>query len=112
MTVQLKSGFHVNSNTPEDQYLIPLRLSWEASPLEPVGVSYPKPQLENYSFSQKPVSVFTGDFDIATRFKVPPSAPLGPAILSGKLRYQACNNTMCLPPKTITVSLPISIQAN
>jgi hypothetical protein len=111
VTVQLRSGYHVNSNTPNDEYLIPLRLRWNATPLQIEGVTYPKAELKNYSFSSKPVSVFTGDFEILTRFKVPPTAPLGPRVLTGKLRYQACTNSMCLPPKTLEVRLPIHIQA-
>lgn len=56
-----------------------------------------------------PVSVFSGNFDIATKFKAPATAPVGPAIVSGKLRYQACNDTMCLPPKTIDISLTVDV---
>jgi len=111
VSVQLRNGFHVNSHAPNDEYLIPLRLTWEAAPLQVLGIDFPKPVLENYEFSDKPVSVFTGDFDIVTRFKVPAKAPLGFGSLAGKLRYQACNNSMCLPPKTVTVSLPIDIRA-
>jgi len=32
------------------------------------------------------------------------------SILPGKLRYQACNNTMCFPPKTVDVKLPVEVQ--
>ena len=32
VTVQLRDGYHVNSNTPADDYLIPLRLTWAAAP--------------------------------------------------------------------------------
>jgi hypothetical protein len=30
-------------------------------------------------------------------------------VIPGKLRYQACNDRMCLQPKTIDVSLPVDI---
>ena len=107
---QLRPGYHCNSNTPSDAYLIPLKLIWNADPLQVGKVTYPKPQLEKYSFSEKPISVFSGDFDITTEFSVPAKSPNGPAIISGKLRYQACNNTMCFPPKTIEVPLSVEIQ--
>jgi thioredoxin:protein disulfide reductase len=108
--VRLQSGFHVNSNTPNEAYLIPLRLTWDAGALDAVQVVYPKSEQRNYQFSQKPVSVFTGDFDIVTRFKVTPGAPSGPGVLKGKLRYQACNNSSCLPPRTLDLRLSYSIQ--
>lgn len=110
LTVQLRNGYHVNSHAPLEDYLIPLRLTWNAPPFEAVETLYPKPKMEKYSFSSKPLSVFTGDFDLLTRFKVPANAPPGPGVLVGKLRYQACNDNSCLPPKTIEVRLPYQIQ--
>ncbi|MBL8233148.1 MAG: hypothetical protein JNL98_31910 [Bryobacterales bacterium] len=109
VAVQLRSGFHVNSNTPSDEYLIPLRLTWTAAPLELQGVTYPAPKMEKYEFSEKPLSVFTGDFELATKFKVPAKAAPGMQVISGKLRYQACNHKECLPPKTLEVKLPVDI---
>ncbi len=108
--LQLRSGYHVNSNTPSDAYLIPLKLTWKADPLESPEVVYPKPTMEKTEFSEKPLSVFSGDFEIATKFKTPANAPAGPAIITGKLRYQACNERMCLPPKTIDVPLTVDVQ--
>lgn len=110
VTVQLRNGYHVNSNTPTEDYLIPLRLTWAAAPFEVAETVFPKPKMEKYSFSPKPLSVFTGDFDILTRLKVPAAAPAGPGVLVGKLRYQACNDNSCLAPKTIEVRLPYQVQ--
>ena len=109
LPVELKSGYHVNSNTPSEDYLIPLRLTWNASALGAAEVVFPKPKLEHYSFSKVPLSVFTDNFAIVTRFKVPTEAAAGPVTLTGKLRFQACNTKMCLPPKTLDVKLPIEI---
>src|SRR3954462_8405641 len=107
---QLQQGYHSNSNAPSEDYLIPMKLSWSAEPLKVEAVEYPKPSFEKYSFSEKPLSVFSGDFEIVTKFKVPANAPSGPALATGKLRYQACNDRMCLPPKTVEVPLTIEIQ--
>jgi thiol:disulfide interchange protein DsbD len=108
-TIQLRQGYHCNSNTPSDEYLIPLKLTWTPGPLESPEVAYPKPQMEKFSFSDKPLSVYTGDFVVATKFKVAAGANPGTAFVSGKLRYQACNDRMCLPPKTVEVSVPVDI---
>jgi thioredoxin:protein disulfide reductase len=109
LPVELRPGYHVNSNTPSDDYLIPLRLTWDPGPLEATSFTFPKPLMEKYKFSEKPLSVFTGDFQIVTRFKAAAKAAPGPATLTGKLRYQACNDSMCLPPKTLDVSLQVEI---
>src|SRR5947199_4680740 len=46
ISVSVQPGFHVNSNTPSDQYLIPLKLTWSPGPLEAGAVVFPKPQQE------------------------------------------------------------------
>ena len=108
--VLLKAGYHVNSHTPSEAYLIPLRLAWEPGPLEVIGVVFPKPHLEKYEFSAIPLSVFTGNFELVSRLRVAADAPTGPGMALGKLRYQACNYNSCLPPKTVEIRLPVVIQ--
>ncbi len=109
IAVQLRNGYHVNSNTPSDEYLIPLRLTWTAEPLQTKGVAYPTPKMEKYEFSEKPLSVFTGNFDLVTTFQVPATAAPGMQVISGKLRYQACTHKECFPPKTVDVKLPVDV---
>jgi hypothetical protein len=106
----LPPGFHANSNTPSDAYLIPLALKWTGGPLQADGITYPKAAMEKYSFSDKPLSVVTGEFTITTKFKIPADAPSGPSAQNGTLRYQACNDRMCFAPKTLPVSLTLNIE--
>jgi hypothetical protein len=105
----LRGGYHVNSNTPSDKYLIPLKLTWNAGPAVAEEVVFPKPQTEKVAFSPNPLSVFTGQFELMTRFKVPATAAPGPSALIGKLRYQACDDRMCLAPKSIDVAMQVDI---
>lgn len=109
VSVQVKPGFHVNSNAPEDEYLIPLKLTWNG-PLQMEQVTFPKAEMLKSTFSTKPMPVFTGNFDIMTKFKVPANAPDGPNMAQGKLRYQACNEKECLRPQTVDVNLSLDIR--
>ncbi|HYL35672.1 MAG TPA: protein-disulfide reductase DsbD domain-containing protein [Bryobacteraceae bacterium] len=110
LKAELRPGFHVNSNAPADEFLIPLKLTWAKEPLESEQVAYPKPQFEKYDFSANPVSVFSGVFEIVTRFKAPAAATPGLAQMTGKLRYQACNNKECLPPRTLDVRFTANLE--
>jgi hypothetical protein len=101
-------GFHVNSDKPKDEFLIPLKLTWTAGPLEDQGVTYPKP--EEIKVGNQMVTVYTGKFELETKFQVPANAPKGNAVMAGKLRYQACNNEMCFRPSTADIQLPVTIQ--
>jgi hypothetical protein len=109
--VSVKSGYHVNSHTPIDEYLIPLKLTWiSTGALEGGTVTYPTPSMEKYEFAEKPLSVYTGNFDLVANFKVAANAPTGPGAAVGKLRYQACSNKACYQPKTIEITVPYQVQ--
>ncbi len=110
ISAKLANGYHTNSNTPSDEYMIPLRLTWEAAPFAVMGVEYPKGNLEKYEFAEKPLSVYTGTFELSTRLSVPASLPRGAHTLPGKLRYQACTRTACYPPKTVAVAVPVEVR--
>lgn len=110
LRAELTPGYHINSHAPSDEYLIPLRLSWSPGPAEVVKISFPEPRLETYQFSEKPLSVFTGDFDITTTFRLPAGVEAGRLPIEGSLRYQACSDRMCLPPRTIAVQLVLEIE--
>ena len=109
--VTVHAGYHVNSNTPSEEYLIPLKLTWKsAGALEGGQVTYPKPSMEKYEFSEKPLSVYTGSFELIANFKVAANAPAGPGAAVGQLRYQACNDRACFPPKNVEVTIPYQVQ--
>ena len=109
LKLTIRLGHHINSNTPAEDYLIPTALTWDAGPLAPRGVTYPKAESVRYEFAEKPLLVYSGTITIASRFTVPSSAPHGPLTLTGRLRYQACTDKMCLPPRTLPVSVPVKI---
>ena len=110
--VTVRQGFHVNSNTPTEEYLIPLSLIWTATgALESGTVTYPKPAMQVFEFSEgKPISVYVGSIELLANFKVAANAPAGPGIATGKLKYQACSNKACYPPKTVEVNVSYSVQ--
>jgi Thiol:disulfide interchange protein DsbD, N-terminal len=110
VTATLSDGFHLNSHTPAEDFLIPLTLKWALGAVVPGEVAYPKPQMVKVPFQEKPLSVLTGKFELSTPFKVPADAPVGPTTVTGKLRYQACNDKSCFPPKTLDVKVPVEVQ--
>jgi hypothetical protein len=106
--VEVASGYHINSNKPTDEYLIPVKLEWQAGGITPAGIDYPAPAMETFSFSNAPVSVYSRDFTITAHFRA--GAKPGAGVMNGTLQYQACTRRMCLPPKKIAVVLPYQVQ--
>ena len=91
LPLELRGGFHVNSDKPLDKTLIPLKITWQSGLLGATEIVFPKPSLETFKFSKDKLSVFTGTFEVVTKFKVAPTAPPGPTAINGEVRYQACN---------------------
>lgn len=96
---KLAPGWHVNSHTPTEDYLIATEVT-----LDPIGAAtfgdpvYPAGKLEKFSFSETPLSVYAGEF----RIEVPVRWTGGAApALSGSVGYQACNDTQCLAPASV-----------
>jgi hypothetical protein len=108
LKVAIRPGYHMNSDNPAEDYLIPTRLTWDVAGLTLKSVEYPKAETVKYEFSEKPLSVFSGTITLLSTFKVPEPLPAGLNELTGKLRYQACNEKACLPPVTAEVSVPVT----
>ena len=108
VAIQIRPNYHINSNAPTDEYLIPTKLTWGSSSLQLTKTEYPEAETVNYSFSDKPLSVYSNKIVIVSHFAVPEKMPASLTELKGKLRYQACNNRACLPPKTANVTVRLS----
>ena len=98
-------GLHINSHTPKDSYLIPTVLSIPAaSGVRLEGAAYPPGADFTLPLDPKTkLSVYTGEFIIQARIV----AASGNHLVEAKLRYQACDNNACMPPKTITVPIDV-----
>ena len=108
LAISVAPGFHVNSDRPKDEFLIPLKLTWTGGPLQPKSVTYPP--AEQVKVGAEMLNVFTGKFDVKTEFAVSTDGTPGLTMVEGKLHYQACDNVSCKRPATLTVQLPVSIQ--
>src|SRR5580704_4327304 len=105
VVVEIARGYHMNSHHPSDAYLIPTTLT----PQLPAGIQlldtkYTDGQLQKFSFSpDKPLNVYSGSVTVKLKLQAQAGAPLGPLSIPMTLRYQACNDSTCLPP----VKLPL-----
>jgi len=109
LPLELRGGFHVNSDKPLDKTLIPLKITWQSGLLGATEIVFPKPSLETFKFSKDKLSVFTGTFEVVTKFKVAPTAPPGPTAINGEVRYQACNDNGCQFPTTLKVAVQVML---
>src|SRR5581483_8009300 len=110
--VSLPEGFHVQSNRPRDPSLIPTTLKIDSTPDVSVSeIVFPAPVDQKVLGYDQPLAVFERDFSIGVQFAVAPAAAAADRTLTGHLRYQACNETTCFPPKTVDVTWTLKIVA-
>jgi hypothetical protein len=107
LTLRIRPGYHVNSNRPAEDYLIPTKLSWDTAPLALKSIDYPAGEHVTYSYSAKPLSVYSGKVRVVSTFAAPKSSEADFKTLTGTLRYQACNDKACFPPQTIAIKVPV-----
>ncbi len=102
---RIAQGLHINSHTPREEYMIPTVFSIpEGSGARLEQVIYPPGT--DFALPLDPktkLSVYTGEFTIEARVV----AAAGDHLVEAKLRYQACDNNACLPPKTITAAIDV-----
>jgi hypothetical protein len=79
----------------------PFRLAGNVKAAEPLLV-------QDASFNME-VETYEGEAFFILPLRVTARSDPGSQILLVSASYQSCNNKICLPPKTIKVSLPIDI---
>ncbi len=107
----VNSGFHINSNQPKSDSLVPTTLTLEAPNDMMIGkVSYPPGQDYQVEWmTEGPLSVYNGGFDISAQITPAKEVELGTSRVRGTLRYQACDNRQCFPPKKLPVEFDVKV---
>jgi hypothetical protein len=106
------SGFHINSNTPKSDFLIPTTLRLDPPTDIVVGrITYPPGQDRSFPFDPtEKLSVYSGDFEVSVAVRPLSTVIPGKYAFHGTLRYQACDNAACYPPKTTPVSFEVKVE--
>jgi thioredoxin:protein disulfide reductase len=113
VVVAIQQGYHMNSHTPSEAYLIPTTLT--ATPpagFKVVDTMYPPGKQIKFQFSEKPLDVYSGSVTLKLKLAADASAPVGAATIPVGLRYQACSETTCLPPTKVPVDVKFNVAAS
>jgi len=104
-------GYHINSNTPKSEFLIPTALKMDLPTDIILGkIDYPAGDDLAFPFSpDEKLNVYTGDFKIVVAVHPLLSVTPGKYVMHGVLRYQACDNSACYPPKTVRVEFDVKV---
>jgi hypothetical protein len=111
LSFRVASGYHINSNRPKSEFLIPTVLKVEATTDIVIGkTTYPEGQDMSFAFApDEKLNVYTGDFKVDVLVRPLRSVQAGKYIVRGTLKYQACDNAACYPPKQLPISFDVKI---
>jgi Disulphide bond corrector protein DsbC len=111
LNFRVVSGFHINSNTPKSEFLIPTSLKMDLPTDIVLGkIDYPEGKDLTFPFSpNEKLNVYSGDFEIKLIVHPMRSVTPGKYVMHGSLRYQACDNAQCFPPKTLPVNFDVKV---
>ena len=107
VVLEVAAGWHVNANPPAPDYLIPTAVSLTgAAGLAPRGTLYPAGRQVKLGFDENPLSLYDGTITASVTLAAARDAVNGRHVLRGAVRYQPCNDEVCLAP----VSLPFTVE--
>jgi DsbC/DsbD-like thiol-disulfide interchange protein len=99
-------GFHINSHTPKTPNLIATKIAIQDDATVNVRtVDFPKGTEYSFAFDPKEkLDVYTGPFALTLHLTAKP----GSHTLKAALRYQACDNAACYPPRLLPIEIPFT----
>jgi hypothetical protein len=110
-TFHVESPYHINSNQPSEPELIPTQLHFSLPGEVALGkLQYPAGTLMSFPFDPSTkLSVYSGDFVIRGIVMAPGAASTGTYTVHAELKYQACDNNSCYPPKKLPFTFDVKV---
>jgi len=112
IVLTIKPTLHINSNKPLGEFFIPTEITFDPRANLSFGSpEFPQAELKSFSFSDEKVAIFEGKVVIFVAVSTSPSLQLGPVVISGKVSYQGCNDTVCFAPAEQAFELELPVAA-
>jgi thiol:disulfide interchange protein len=113
VTAQIQGGWHLYSLTQGAGGPIPTRITVpEGQPFKVAGsVRGPRPRVAMDPNFEINTETHEGSVTFSVPILVVADAPTGAQSLNVNVRYQACNDKNCLPPRTGKLSAPLTLVA-
>jgi thiol:disulfide interchange protein DsbD len=110
---EIARGWHINGHKPDQPFLIPTDVQFTLPPgISTDALNYPRPDRKTFAFARgKELLVYEGKVGITTALNVPAEFVGTRVRIAARLRYQACNDSTCLPPATTATEIVVPVSA-
>ena len=101
----IPGGLHVNSNRPSSEYAIPTVVTVRGSGVRLGRITYPRGRNRKFQFSENAINVYEGRVSFPFTVTVPANFRGRTVRVTASVKYQACTDEVCYPPKTKKIVL-------
>ena len=110
LELTIKSTYHINAEQPLEDFLIGTTVDFKA----PSGVVYkkiafPPAEVRKLDLSPNPMAIYEGTLKITAEVALAPDFKAAEFAIEGSIGYQACDNSMCLPPAEVKFSRKVTV---
>lgn len=110
IVMNIPGGLHVNSNRPASEYSIPTSVSVTASGAKVGTVRYPRGKNRKFQFSENLINVYEGRVSFPFTVTVPKNFRGNTVRVRAVVRYQACTDEVCYPPRNKDITLTAKVR--
>ena len=108
--IVVHTPWHINGNQPLSEFLIPTEVFMDSLPDITFGAfDYPEADEKMFDFSDEPMRVYEETVVVYGSVIVSETFSETETVIKGAVYYQACNDQFCLPPKSQSFELTLSI---
>ena len=110
IVLSIPGGLHVNSSRPNSEYAIPTSVRVSGQGVRTGGISYPRGRNRKFQFSESVINVYEGRVSIPFTVTVPANFRGDTVRVRAVVRYQACTDEVCYPPKNKDVTITARVR--
>ncbi len=110
VTLDIMTHWHINANPPAPDYMVPTEVTIDGADGISVGNSkYPAGKPLKLGFEDQAVSVYDGHVTLELPLAASVQTTNGAHTLKGQLRFQSCNNQLCLAPAVLPFTVQVTV---
>jgi thioredoxin:protein disulfide reductase len=109
LKLNIKEKFHINSYKVDDSTLIKTSIDFEKGDFNLLNSYFPADKLLKFEFSDNKIRVYEGENFIGFKLIAGKTPADGEYPINIKFNYQACDNAVCYPPKTVDINVKVKI---
>ena len=110
VVLSIPGGLHVNSSRPASEYAIPTTVRLSGSGIKVSGPTFPRGVNRKFQFSENVINVYEGTVRFPFTVNVPAGFKGDTVRVRAVVKYQACTDEVCYPPRSKEVTLTARVR--